>query len=297
MFCRSILTVLSLMTVFAAPVRAQTAPFYEGFDNAFENTWNTFPFASVDLGDFPFVIFQGFPVGGFQSVDGDLVFRMSNTFGTSITYVGMSPQTVFYDDLGVVEARIRTYDIDTVNTQSPIAIRLVSPGGPKITVGIFGTTRFWVGSTIDDTLEASVGFNMQENTWYRLRFIQKQGVLRAQIHTDSGQLISSHDFGHTLADMTTIGGGAALYLEVVQTMYALANDANPSTLNAGIDWIEVRLPCPADLNDDGGLSFPDVSLFLALFNAGDLGADFTGDGAVTFADVSAFIAAFTAGCP
>ncbi len=57
------------------------------------------------------------------------------------------------------------------------------------------------------------------------------------------------------------------------------------------------LPCSADLNGDGVLSFFDVSAFADAFVALDPIADYTGDGAFTFFDVSAFIVAYSAGCP
>lgn len=287
-------TVLGASVVSGAS--AQTVPFYEGFDNALENVWNSFPFPNQDFNDFPFVVYEGFPTLGYQSADGALVLRLNHTFDESIRYIGMSPAQVFYDDLGVVEARIRTYDIDTVNIESPIALRLVSPGGPKITVGLFGVTNFWYGSTIDDFLTIG-GFNMQEYTWYRLRFLNKNGELKAQLLTDAGQLVWSHTFSHDLEDMVNAGGGPDLYLEVVQTMYLLDNEMNPSPINCGIDWIEVRLPCAPDLNDDGSLDFADVSLFLTAFSDGDLSVDFDGSGSVDFGDVSAFLTLYTAGCP
>ncbi len=56
-------------------------------------------------------------------------------------------------------------------------------------------------------------------------------------------------------------------------------------------------PCPADMNNDGILGFPDVSAFVAAFQSGNLAADFNGDGILGFPDVSAFVAAFQAGCP
>ncbi len=56
-------------------------------------------------------------------------------------------------------------------------------------------------------------------------------------------------------------------------------------------------PCPADMNGDGVVGFPDVSAFVAAFQAGDMAADFNGDGVIGFPDVSAFVAAFQAGCP
>ncbi len=55
--------------------------------------------------------------------------------------------------------------------------------------------------------------------------------------------------------------------------------------------------CIADLDNDGILSFFDVSAFLVAFSNQDPLADFTADGQYNFFDVSAFLAAYTAGCP
>ncbi len=70
---------------------------------------------------------------------------------------------------------------------------------------------------------------------------------------------------------------------------------------AGDQFINLSAPpapsCPADMNGDGVIGFPDVSAFVAAFQGGDLAADFNGDGILGFPDVSAFVAAFQAGCP
>jgi len=63
------------------------------------------------------------------------------------------------------------------------------------------------------------------------------------------------------------------------------------------EFIEESDPCPADFNDDGVASFPDVGLFLAAFASGDPSADFNADGVTSFPDVGLFLAAFAAGCP
>ncbi len=75
----------------------------------------------------------------------------------------------------------------------------------------------------------------------------------------------------------------------------LASDHRPVVM----DFIlPAALPsCPADMNGDGTVGFPDVSAFIAAFQAADPAADFNGDGTIGFPDVSAFIAAFQAGCP
>lgn len=65
---------------------------------------------------------------------------------------------------------------------------------------------------------------------------------------------------------------------------------------------------PADVNEDGALTFGDVTAFTVAFNAGDVlpvcadgdaSADTTGDGILTFGDVTTFVDNFNsgAGCP
>ena len=57
------------------------------------------------------------------------------------------------------------------------------------------------------------------------------------------------------------------------------------------------VPCRADLDGDGELTFFDFLEFQNLFSAGDPRADFDGDGAFTFFDFLAFQNEFAAGCP
>jgi len=75
----------------------------------------------------------------------------------------------------------------------------------------------------------------------------------------------------------------------------------PDPFRYNLDWIRFDAQdtacAPADLNGDGSVSFPDVSVFLGAFAAGDLAADFNGDGSVSFPDVSAFLNEFSQGCP
>ncbi len=54
--------------------------------------------------------------------------------------------------------------------------------------------------------------------------------------------------------------------------------------------------CPADLNFDALLNFSDISEFLNLYSAGDLGADMNNDGDLNFLDVSVMIGMFGGGC-
>jgi len=56
------------------------------------------------------------------------------------------------------------------------------------------------------------------------------------------------------------------------------------------------VPCPADFNADGFLTFEDFDAFVAAFEAGENNADFDGNGFLTFEDFDAFVTAFEAGC-
>jgi hypothetical protein len=67
----------------------------------------------------------------------------------------------------------------------------------------------------------------------------------------------------------------------------------------GLDNIRVVLvppACPPDLNEDGELTFDDIQLFVALYNANDARADFNNDEEWTFDDIQLFIQLFNAGC-
>jgi hypothetical protein len=55
------------------------------------------------------------------------------------------------------------------------------------------------------------------------------------------------------------------------------------------------VPCRADLNEDGELTFDDLQLFVGLWTTTSPRVDFTRDGEVTFEDVQAFVAIFNAG--
>lgn len=55
--------------------------------------------------------------------------------------------------------------------------------------------------------------------------------------------------------------------------------------------------CVMDLNDDGGIDFFDVSIFIVAFQGHDPLADWNGDGAFDFFDVSGFLKDYQGGCP
>ena len=287
-----VIGVVSAGLLATAPVRAG-GQFFEGFDGVFENTWNTFPFPTVSQSDPPFIFFEGFPQGTFLSTQGASVFRMTNVL-SDLRYVGMSPADYVMDGTeGIIEARINTLVQNQGNLDGFFTMRVVSPGGPKVTVGLFGDNRFRYGSTIDNTLNTH-GFFMQDNMWYRVRFDNTGPALKAQLLTDGGQLISSHTFGHSLADLQL--GGPGLYLEIVQDM--ITPNGQP-TVDVAIDWVSVtNPPCPADLVPPAGLDIDDVLAFLAAFIAGDPLADVAPPfGVLDIDDVLSFLGSFAAGCP
>lgn len=58
----------------------------------------------------------------------------------------------------------------------------------------------------------------------------------------------------------------------------------------------VPLPCEADVDADGFVTFGDFDAFVTAMEMGDASSDFNNDGFLTFEDFDAFVAAFEAGC-
>jgi hypothetical protein len=54
--------------------------------------------------------------------------------------------------------------------------------------------------------------------------------------------------------------------------------------------------CRPDLNNDGELTFDDIQLFVALYNANDARADLNNDQEWTFDDIQLFVSLYNAGC-
>jgi len=64
------------------------------------------------------------------------------------------------------------------------------------------------------------------------------------------------------------------------------------------DVFMAQLPCAPDLNDDGVVTFADVSSFLAAFGNADPRVDYAAPfGQIGFPDVAAFLGLYTQGCP
>ncbi|MCC6321816.1 MAG: PQQ-dependent sugar dehydrogenase [Phycisphaerales bacterium] len=60
--------------------------------------------------------------------------------------------------------------------------------------------------------------------------------------------------------------------------------------------LTVAVPCPADINDSGGLSVQDIFDFLAAYFSNATVADFNNSGSITVQDLFDFLAAYFAGC-
>ncbi|MDX2117970.1 MAG: EF-hand domain-containing protein [Planctomycetota bacterium] len=90
---------------------------------------------------------------------------------------------------------------------------------------------------------------------------------------------------------------------ITGTFSSVTIENAPPGLAFAIDYstTEVRarvtsVPCGADFNADGFLTFEDFDAFVAAFENGDAIADFNADGFLTFEDFDAFVAAFESGC-
>ncbi len=287
----------AVMGALAGPAHAQ---FFEGFDGSFESAWGTFPFPAFSTDDGPFVFYDGFPNGVFTTVGGDHVFRMSNEV-TDLHYVGMSPNAFQLNGTeDIVEARINTLDNSAQVSCGPFTMRLVSPGGPKVTVGMFigntvGERRFRAGSTVDSTLN-TVGFPWLHDAWYRLRFDNRGPMLRAWILEDDGTPRFSMDFSHTLEEMQALGGGADLFLEIVQDGFAPNGTVLPRVAIDSVRVIEIE--CFADCDGNGALNVDDIDCFVAAFTGGSiLAADCDGNYALNVDDIDCFATSFLSACP
>jgi hypothetical protein len=61
-------------------------------------------------------------------------------------------------------------------------------------------------------------------------------------------------------------------------------------------WSPPAPTCRPDLNNDGELTFDDITIFVGLYNANDPRADFNSDQEWTFDDIALFVGAYNAGC-
>lgn len=89
------------------------------------------------------------------------------------------------------------------------------------------------------------------------------------------------------------------YSENAGIYVTVSNPGSPAqALSGSLIAHSVVEACLADLNDDGMLTFFDVSAFLIGYAEGDLDiADLNEDGLLNFFDVSAFLVSYESGCP
>ncbi len=275
------------------PALAQSAPFEENFNFGFENPWDTFTFANDGF-------YQGLPSGVFGGLGPYTGWRMTNPL-LPLEYVGMSPAGYqFGPDVDLIEARINTLVQNFDNIDGLFRMRVVSPGGDSITVGLFGfarsTTRtFQCGGSLAPVPFQSVPYDYQNNTWYRIRIDNSGPETVVSLRDDNGQAILWCPLGHSFADLE--GFGTGLYLQIIQQM---GTPIGPAQCDVFVDWVRV-VPeiCPADVSEPlGQLDFSDIIAFLNAYNAmeplGDIAPPF---GQWDFSDISAYLVFFAGGCP
>jgi len=289
---RARLLAACLSVAIVSPALAQSAPFEENFNFGFENPWGTFTFASDPL-------FQGMPSGVFMGLGPYTGWRMTNSL-LAHEYVGMSPDGYsFSHDVDFIEARINTVEQDNDTLDGLFRMRVVSPGGDSITVGLYGfahsTSRtFQCGGTLAPFALSSIPYDYQNNTWYRIRVENTGPETVVSLRDDGGNPILWCPLGHTLADMEGLGTG--LHLQIIQQM---GNPIDPAECDVFIDWVRV-IPdiCPADVAEPiGQLDFSDIIAFLNAFNAQEPLADIALPfGQWDFSDISAFLVLVANGC-
>ncbi|MEQ8770109.1 MAG: hypothetical protein RIB60_06330 [Phycisphaerales bacterium] len=293
---RIILSAVACVGAFAPSAHAQ---FYEAFDASFENLWGDFTFIPNNPGDLPFIAYEGLPAGAFGVLDGASVFHMSNALDQH-HYVGMGPDAFVLDGTETfIEARVNTMSHPLSTGGVVFAMRIVSPGGPRVTVGlaVVGVPEmvsYWSSNLDGSSTGGQLPF--RDDTWCRVRFNNTGPTLMAQILDDAGTPYQSYAFDHDLHDMQIAGGGLDLYLQVVQVGW---DGDGPVLMEAAVDWVEITYePCFADCTGDGLTNIDDVDCFVAAFlGGGVLQADCDGNGTLNVDDIDCFVASFVGGCP
>jgi hypothetical protein len=87
---------------------------------------------------------------------------------------------------------------------------------------------------------------------------------------------------------------------VVRGLDPVSGEATGGAIDTGLELVGMIAAgptvCAADFTTDGELDSGDLSLFVEMFLAQDVGADLTGDGVVDSGDLSVFVSLFVAGC-
>ncbi|MBS0195933.1 MAG: matrixin family metalloprotease [Planctomycetes bacterium] len=119
-------------------------------------------------------------------------------------------------------------------------------------------------------------------------------TLNAGASTDPDGTITSYAWSENAAPIAA-GPSPTVVLEVGVHTVTLTVTDNASATATDTVVIDVRTPCAADYNSDGGIDGGDVDAFFADWGAGLPAADVNGDGGVDGADVSVFFEAWEAG--
>jgi hypothetical protein len=98
--------------------------------------------------------------------------------------------------------------------------------------------------------------------------------------------------------VTNLAPGAATTVRCVATNWC-GSVASPSATITALSATDPACaacpPCPADFDQDGGVTGADIEAFFAAFESGDACGDTDQDGGVTGADIEVFFASFQAG--
>jgi hypothetical protein len=95
----------------------------------------------------------------------------------------------------------------------------------------------------------------------------------------------------------TVGRGRVASLSNMPGTSMLTNGDYATLVSNLVFWAGQTTPvCGADLNSDSELTFDDITIFIALYNAEDPRADFSRDGEWTFDDITIFLTAYNSGC-
>ena len=226
-----------------------------------------------------------------QSAGGAIVVPVIDIFtGSSFTF----GPTSSLDGIGAIHCGSAPF------TFSGGAFRLsdnisITPGLISISAP---STQFDVRSVIHG--------NLRENFFFRGYAARSAGVISPRFAASgsvslAGALVLRYvdaptlhvgDSFVVLTGASITGAFSSVTLENAPPGLAFAIDYSTTEVRARV----TSVPCGADFNADGFLTFEDFDAFVAAFENGDAIADFNADGFLTFEDFDAFVAGFESGC-
>lgn len=220
-------------------------------------------------------------------------------WGSTITGA-LSPTITITDgavqDLGLYDCRI-TNSCDTVTTRDALLFLGIAPtilehphDAQVCPAGSVTLSTAWVG-TLPATFKWEAEFPVNSGTYIR---VADATYPRFSVS------------GATTRFLTIAANpGQTLPVALVETRYRCVIDnpcatetTNPATLTVldASAWTCIGCaPCPADYDQDGGVTGGDLAAFFTDFEQGATCADVDQDGGVTGADLGVFFAAFEAG--